>query len=122
MKAELPGFGAVIQENVRINVGATTELAMELLPQIGEALLVTAEPVVIRKKEDRREAANHGRSKPCNQRWIDFLRSTGLSGVQEVEVAIERSRLKPNSKFRLERPPVDEACGDQHVTAAVKSL
>ena len=27
---------------------------------------------------DRREAADHGRSNPRNQRWIDFLRSTVL--------------------------------------------
>ena len=31
---------------------------------------------VIRKKEDRQEAADHSRSKARNQRWIDFLRST----------------------------------------------
>ena len=32
---------------------------------------------VIREKEDRPEAADHSRSKMRNQRWIDFLRSTG---------------------------------------------
>ena len=31
---------------------------------------------VIRKKEDRPEAADHVRSKTRNQHWIDFLRST----------------------------------------------
>ena len=31
---------------------------------------------VIRKKEDRPEAADHGRSKTRNQRYIDSLRST----------------------------------------------
>ena len=33
--------------------------------------------VVIRNKEDRMEAADHNRSRTRNQRWIDFLRSTG---------------------------------------------
>ncbi len=33
---------------------------------------------VIRKKEDRLEAAGHSRSKTRNQRWIDFLRSTPI--------------------------------------------
>ena len=32
--------------------------------------------VVIRKKEDRSEAVDHGRLKTRNQRWVDFLRST----------------------------------------------
>ena len=32
--------------------------------------------VVIRKKENRPEAADYGRSNPRNQRRIDFLRST----------------------------------------------
>ena len=31
---------------------------------------------VIRKKENRPEAADHVKSKTRNQRWIDFLRST----------------------------------------------
>ena len=31
---------------------------------------------MIRKKEDRLEAADHSRSKTRNQRWIDFLQST----------------------------------------------
>ena len=30
-----------------------------------------------RRRVDRYGAADRGRSKPCNQRWIDFLRSTG---------------------------------------------
>ena len=47
VKAELPGVGAVIQENVRINLGATTKLAMELLPQFGEVLFVTATPPTV---------------------------------------------------------------------------
>ena len=34
--------------------------------------------LVIRKKEDRLEAADHSRSKTRNQRWIDFLRSTSV--------------------------------------------
>ena len=33
---------------------------------------------VIRKKEERPEAADHSKSKTRNQRWIDFLRSTGV--------------------------------------------
>ena len=32
---------------------------------------------VIREKENRLEAADHGRSKTRNQHGIDFLRSTG---------------------------------------------
>ena len=32
---------------------------------------------VIRKKENRPEAADYGRSNPRNQRRLDFLRSTG---------------------------------------------
>ena len=32
---------------------------------------------MIRKKENRPEAADHGGSKTRNQHWIDFLRSTG---------------------------------------------
>ena len=32
--------------------------------------------VVIRKKEDRPEAADRSKSKARNQRWMDFLRST----------------------------------------------
>ena len=53
-----------------------------MIAQIGPlAELVAAEalrhlPAVIRKKEDRQEAADHSRSKTRNQRWIDFLRST----------------------------------------------
>ena len=53
-----------------------------MIAQIGPlAELVAAEalrhlPAVIRKKEDRQEAADHSRSNPRNQRWIDFLRST----------------------------------------------
>ena len=39
--------------------------------------LRSAGTIVIRKKEDRPEAADHGGSKTRNQRWIDFLRSTG---------------------------------------------
>ena len=31
-----------------------------------------------RRRVDRHEAAEHGSSKPRNQRWIDFLRSTSL--------------------------------------------
>ena len=52
------------------------------LPQIGERAL-TGRPCgrrekrpVIRKKENRPEAADHVRSKTRNQHWIDFLRST----------------------------------------------
>ena len=34
-----------------------------------------------RRKRWRRETAEHGRSKPRNQRWIDFLQSTGQAAV-----------------------------------------
>ena len=36
-------------------------------------------PVVIRKKENRPEAADHVRSKTRNQRRIDYLQSTSVS-------------------------------------------
>ena len=36
---------------------------------------------VIRKKENRPEAADYGRSNPRNQRRIDFLRSTAVEPV-----------------------------------------
>ena len=44
-----------------------------------QILVVVGAPAVIRKKEDRPEAAEHSRSKTRNQRRIDFLRSTGRS-------------------------------------------
>ena len=48
-----------------------------------ELATAAADPVlcqnsaVIRKKENRPEAADYGRSNPRNQRRLDFLRSTG---------------------------------------------
>ena len=48
-------------------------LAMVLLATVWPRF----ERAVIRKKENRPEAADYGRSNPRNQRRIDFLRSTG---------------------------------------------
>ena len=42
-------------------------------------ILVSERSVCADGRGGRHEAAKHGRSKPRNQRWIDFLRSTGVS-------------------------------------------
>ena len=39
-----------------------------------------------RCRVDRREATDHGGYKPRNQRWIDFLRSTALGGLDRRSV------------------------------------
>jgi hypothetical protein len=46
-KARLAGFGTMTRQNVRVSVGATTELTLELQPEMGEALVVTAEPPTV---------------------------------------------------------------------------
>ena len=55
--------------------------------------------VVIRKKEDRPEAADRSKSKARNQRWMDFLRSTTGTGdltpiaeVKQGQSRVEGSR------------------------------
>jgi len=47
VRAELASFGAVVRQNVRVSVGATTELTLELQPQLGEVVVVTAEPPTV---------------------------------------------------------------------------
>ena len=55
---------------------------------------------VIRKKENRPEAADHGRSKTRNQHWIDFLRSTGVAG-HGADSIWSTSSLSPNQSLAL---------------------
>jgi hypothetical protein len=47
VRGELSGFGTMLHQNVRVTVGATTELTLELQPQMGELLVVTAEPPTV---------------------------------------------------------------------------
>ena len=59
--------------------------------------------VVIRKKENRPEAADHIRSKTRNQHWIDFLRSTGvfLSVVNEDQPSGWHATAIPHGRLPL---------------------
>ena len=45
---------------------------------------------MIRKKENRPEAADHGESKARNQHWIDLLRSTDLFSNSFTKVSAWR--------------------------------
>ena len=66
---------------------------------------------MIRKKEDRLEAADHSRSKTRNQRWIDFLRSTSKNCTWYVmmdpkitpsgQTIVKPTALDPVAKYRL---------------------
>ena len=69
--------------------------------------------VVIRKKENRPETADHGRSKTRNQRRIDFLRSTGrIDGLPDDDQAAVRQLS------RLLRRNCGELAPDMHIIAA----
>ena len=46
---------------------------------------------MIRKKENRPEAADHVRSKTRNQHWTDFLRSTGFKDASRILASRRRS-------------------------------
>ncbi len=76
-----------------------------MIAQIGPlAELVAAEALrhlaaVIRKKEDRQEAADRSRSKTRNQRWIDFLRST--TGPHKYKARLRRSEVL-DQRFRYQ--------------------
>ena len=60
---------------------------------------------VIRKKEDRSEAAEHSRSKTRNQRRIDFLRSTTSPNRKNFEARKrETAALGAGEKLVLGHP------------------
>ena len=56
-----------------------------------------------RRRVERHEAAERGKSKPRNQRWIDFLRSTTVAArIASSADAHERSdATSPTFSFRL---------------------
>ena len=69
------------------------EIDFEELLRDGPGTLIIESPpcavgenAVIRKKEDRPEAADHSRSKTHNQRRIDFLRSTAPRGRDQTRL------------------------------------
>lgn len=53
VRADLAGFGSVVQQNVRVSVGATTELTLVLQPRLAEVLVVTAEPPTVDTEANR---------------------------------------------------------------------
>ena len=78
------GVTAVIQRLMELlvtvqrkDVGWAAPPEPRTTPAAGKVLFKWTQTAVIRKREDRPEAADHSRSKARNQRCIDFLRSTG---------------------------------------------
>ena len=73
-----------------------------------------------RKKENRPEAADYGRSNPRNQRRIDFLRSTGVgadrgpygSGKEAIREAQNRGRGYRGVADQLVSRVLWESCQD----------
>ena len=53
---------------------------------------------MIRRKEDRPEAAEHSRPKTRNQRRIDFLRSTARTGLISKPEVIARAFPEPGER------------------------
>ena len=47
VRGDLAGFGTMLRQNVRVAIGATTELTLELQSEVGEVLVVTAEPPTV---------------------------------------------------------------------------
>ena len=66
-------------------------------------ILISERSVCADGRGGRHEAAKHGRSKPCNQRWIDFLRSTGVCHtVRRVLDEIDRGDDFSRSARKME--------------------
>ena len=77
---------AVDQDGDVIDILVQPRRESSPIPSPPRPILSNCPTLVIRKKEDRSEAAEHSRSKTRNQRRIDFLRSTMASstGVSSV--------------------------------------
>ena len=93
----------LLRERHRLRANAMASRTIDRIfenSRTSKPLLVSKTPVACRV--DRHEAAEHGSSKPRNQRWIDFLRSTAGAVLRRRGLSVSPRLVLPHLQYEVD--------------------